>query len=58
MMTIGLALQRALDMEKQGCISPTALALTILMREFRNVVGEEVFQQFLKDVGETNDKVV
>lgn len=50
MMTIGLALQRALDMEKQGCISPTALALTTLMREFRNVVGEEVFQQFLKDV--------
>lgn len=47
MMTIGHALQRALDMEQQGCISPTAQALLTLMREWRNLVGEEAFNQLL-----------
>jgi hypothetical protein len=49
MMTITGALNRALEMEKQGCITPTALALIALMREIHNLVGEEAFQQYLKD---------
>lgn len=34
-MTVEEALQRAADLEKQGCITPTAQALLVLANELR-----------------------
>lgn len=45
--TIGEALLKALEMEKQGCITSTAQALILLSHAYREVVGEEVYQQFV-----------
>lgn len=41
-MTVEEALQRAADLEKQGCITPTAQALLALAEAYQKVVQESM----------------
>lgn len=58
--TLAQALQKALELEKQGCITTTALSLIVLMNYIRdNIDNAEVslaFDYHLKDL--SNDNVV
>jgi hypothetical protein len=47
--TIGAALAKAAELEKQGCITHTALSLIVLAQAFKDVVGEDVFLQYLNE---------
>ena len=47
-MTLEEALQKAHQLEHDGVISTTALALIRLANEFKALVGEEFYQQIME----------
>lgn len=47
--SIGEALQKAIALQAQGCITATALALIILCNAYKELIGEEAFNQIMSE---------
>jgi hypothetical protein len=48
-MTVAQALLKAEQLEQTGVITPLALALIVLAKEFQNLVGGETYCQLIED---------